>query len=483
MALGIVSIDGTLGGTSAVLAVCRRQQPVYRDHLSLRRRRSGAGRRCRRLHRQDPETQATPPHLHFEIIVNDTEINPYPALRDNGCSAGSTSQQQVGGASVGCSTAWCFVVGGLNVISIPISTRFLLGVVGQEVCEIVEWRRLAPRFAPRRRYAIARSEQRAEWFRFSGRHRSVRPHGIGRRRRRPLHPVGLLVLDEHDRTGDGCDDMTVALCLDVHVEQRGEFFRGVTPQPSRPQRSSRSDPRHGRTAGRELGFRPPGTRHQAAGHSRNPVMGTATAPSRRPLQAAWPKRRASALLSSVDFVFESGDLGQDRGSLVFEAFEPELLRRCSASARWFRWCRDGPAASSKSLFARIAQQLGSGAGFDLAGHRSTNIRNRTYVRKRLLVMSRCGVSRSLNRSSAIAPLRTTGPCVKILRSSHRGRRRPGCPPSGCRCRLVAPALIRRGRAGTAGPRSRIGVAYAATRYTQRLSPMTRIEQFRGGIAR
>ena len=29
--------------------------------------------------------KTTPPHLHFEIIFNDTEINPYPTLRDNGC--------------------------------------------------------------------------------------------------------------------------------------------------------------------------------------------------------------------------------------------------------------------------------------------------------------------------------------------------------------------------------------------------------------
>lgn len=29
--------------------------------------------------------KSTPPHLHFEIIVNDTEINPYPTLRTNGC--------------------------------------------------------------------------------------------------------------------------------------------------------------------------------------------------------------------------------------------------------------------------------------------------------------------------------------------------------------------------------------------------------------
>ncbi len=29
--------------------------------------------------------KSTPPHLHFEIIVDDTEINPYPTLRANGC--------------------------------------------------------------------------------------------------------------------------------------------------------------------------------------------------------------------------------------------------------------------------------------------------------------------------------------------------------------------------------------------------------------
>ncbi len=34
---------------------------------------------------QTGNAKTTPPHLHFEIIVDDVEINPYPTLKENGC--------------------------------------------------------------------------------------------------------------------------------------------------------------------------------------------------------------------------------------------------------------------------------------------------------------------------------------------------------------------------------------------------------------